>query len=143
MLPIFLGGMIYIAFRTETLLMFRWFKMIKLTTFITSIRDFTQPLYSFLPNWFIFSLPDGLWIYSVVFFYTIIWKDENIRFLIFWLCICFIFSIGSEIGQFFNIVSGTFSWVDLVFYLSGFYSAIFIVLTKERIRHENKKIFIT
>ena len=134
--------MIYITFRTDTLLMFKWVHTIKINTIIIILRDIAQPLNSFFPQWFFYSLPDGLLIYSVVFFITIIWKNEDKRFFSFWLSIGLIISVGSEIGQFFNIVPGTFCWVDLIFYFLGTFTALIVTQTK-RIRNENKKIFIT
>lgn len=118
-LSLLTGGLIYILFRTSTLKMFSWFDKLGLTETINSARSLTLHFSEILPNWFKFSLPDGLWIFSYVCLLLLIWRDKGIRKSIHWTLIIPIIAIISELGQLTNIVPGTFDPVDLTFYLLG------------------------
>lgn len=108
------GGLIYLAFRSETLLMFRWGEKLGLGNMITQIRSISAD-YLPLPQWVLFSLPDGLWVLSYVFAMAAIWVCDltSHRFLFF--LIPFI-AIGSEILQSIGLVQGSFDWIDLFLY---------------------------
>lgn len=116
LLPIFIGGIIYLTFRKESLFMFYWFDSLGLSFFVDYLRDFFHPYKSFLPNWFLYSLPDGLWLYSFVYFFSYLWKNEEPFLLISWSLIGPAIAIGSEFGQFLQIFPGTYSSLDLLFY---------------------------
>lgn len=117
LLPLIIGGFIYIIFRTETLLMFRWFKFLNLDNEINIIQNLRN-IY-FFPNWFIYNFPDGLWIFSYTALSLEIWRHSLNKQNVFWvLCIPFV-AILSEFLQFFKIISGTFDFIDIIFYLIG------------------------
>ncbi|WP_412851020.1 hypothetical protein ACL0VS_08535 [Chryseobacterium sp. PMSZPI] len=123
-LSILLGGFIYIIFRTEKLIMFDWFEYLNLSEEINIIRNFKN-VYSF-PNWFIYNLPDGLWIFSYTAISLEIWKHSIIKQNIFWIFSIPIIAVLSEFFQVFKIVPGTFDFTDMIFYLLGTFSACFI-----------------
>ena len=75
-LTLLIGGLIYIAFRTDSLLMFKWFSALSLDNIINELRLTTMKLSPSLPNWFLYSLPDGLWIFSYVALIMTIWRNE-------------------------------------------------------------------
>ena len=110
------GSLIYICFRTNTLVMFKWFDNMMLTGAITAIREYSFPFRHNLPSWFLYSLPDGLWIASYTCFMLFVW-GRNINF--FWLTLLPMIAILSEIGQLFRVVPGTFDIMDIVFYVAG------------------------
>jgi len=114
-----IGGLIYVAFRTDSLLMFKWFSALSLDNVINELRLTTMKLSPSLPNWFLYSLPDGLWIFSYVALIMTIWRNQINRISIFWILIIPVLAIGSEVGQFYYLVPGTFDFVDLTFYLLG------------------------
>jgi hypothetical protein len=119
LLTLLIGSFIYILFRTETLKMFSWFNSLNLEKNIKILRNLTFELKAELPNWFLFSLPDGLWLFSYVSLILIFWKNKINRKNIFWILFLPFLAIFSEIAQFFNLLSGTFDAVDLLFYLFG------------------------
>ena len=121
-----IGGLIYILFRVETLKMFKFFDLFSIGTQIDKIRVYTIPYSEYLPNWFLFSLPDGLWIFSYTSLVLYIWKNKLKKENIFWVFIVPFISIFSELGQIFNIIPGTFDLIDLIFYLIGFLLPFFI-----------------
>ena len=125
-----IGGLIYVLFRVESLKMFKFFDLFSIGTQIDKIRVYTIPYSEYLPNWFLFSLPDGLWIFSYTSLVLYIWKNKLKKENIFWVLIVPFISIFSELGQIFNIIPGTFDLIDLIFYLMGFLLPFFIYRIK-------------
>lgn len=120
LITLFLGGLIYICFRVETLKMFSWFNLIKLSKVIYNVRNYSLNISLLIPNWIKFSLPDGLWLFSFISLMLVIWNNEiNYRNL-FWLIGLPLIALLSEIGQSISIVRGTFDWNDITMYLIAF-----------------------
>ena len=118
-LTLLLGGMVYVSFRTDSLTMFKWFAALSLDTTIETLRETTLTIKQYFPDWFLFSLPDGLWIFSYVSLMLLLWKNEVNKQNLFWIFMVPLIAIASELGQLFNMVPGTFDLVDLTFYLLG------------------------
>ena len=114
-----LGGLIYILFRQDTLKMFSWFDNINVSAAISELRLCTVPLSGHFPNWFLYSLPDGLWLFSYLSVLLAVWDNVISKHNIHWLLLVPMVAIFSEIGQLFEIVPGTFDIFDLIFYLLG------------------------
>ena len=106
--------------------MFNWFSIINLSESISNLRLFTFPLSDVFPNWFLYSLPDGLWLFSCTSILLVIWNNKISKENIYWILLVPSISIISEIGQFFIIFPGTFDTIDLIFYLGGFVLPLFI-----------------
>jgi len=118
-LTLLAGGLIYILFRTSSLKMFSWYETIGLGGLTIELRKMTSQFADKIPEWILFSLPDGLWIFSYVSLMLFIWRNSVSIKNIFWISIIPILAIGSEIGQLFGLVSGTFDFADLLLYLFG------------------------
>jgi hypothetical protein len=102
LLPLLLGGFIYLAARPTALTFvdyapFGWTKL--------------------LPNWVIFNLPDGLWSYAFLSFTLILWRNSASLSAKFWIMTAFSLGILLEIGQYFHLISGTFDGLDVLVYL--------------------------
>tara|TARA_B100001109_G_scaffold226315_1_gene200336 strand:- start:503 stop:895 length:393 start_codon:yes stop_codon:yes gene_type:complete len=123
-MPIFLGGVIYLGYRSLSLRMFDWFEFLGFSELIYDVRYLFQE-FLLLPNWFYYSLPDGLWTYAFTSSFIIIWGIKN-PILKYWLAIPLILSVVPEILQFYNLFPGTFDWVDLIFMSNGFILSILI-----------------
>jgi glycopeptide antibiotics resistance protein len=119
LLSLIFGSMIYIAFRDDSLLMFNWFSALSLDIPIEIIRGAALSIKSDLPNWFLFSLPDGLWVFSYLSLTLWLWSNRITKHNVVWLFLVPIIAIFSEIGQALQIVSGTFDFTDLFFYSCG------------------------
>lgn len=113
-LPILLGGIIYLSWRKDSLYMFHWFKALRLNDAIVLLRETFTPAKSYLPKFVLYSLPDAAWVYALTFFMIWLWKDEAKIKLIFWGSIGSILGIGGEFGQMFGYVHGTFDFMDLL-----------------------------
>ena len=137
-LTLLLGGMIYISFRSTTLKMFDWFDTINLLDAISTFRVFTLPFSVNLPHWFLYSLPDGLWLFSYLSLLLFIWNNKISKQNMHWLLLLPILAISSEIGQFFGIVPGTFDIIDLIFYTAGSVLPILFFTTLTQINYHEK-----
>lgn len=115
--PVILGGFIYITFRTNNLLMFNWFENLGLSNEIIFIRNLKNN-FSF-PNWVIYNLPDGLWLFSYTAILLEIWDYLIDKKTFFWIFSIPLAAILSEILQLFKIIPGTFDLTDIGFYLLG------------------------
>jgi hypothetical protein len=136
LIPLSIGSIIYILFRNDSLIMFDWFEKLNIIDEITSIRKNTLPLTAKIPNWFLFSLPDGLWIFSYISLILLVWDNKLNNSSIFWILIIPGLAVLSEILQFFDLCSGTFDVMDLIFYIAGVLTPILFLI------HYNKKIAI-
>jgi hypothetical protein len=137
LLPIIIGGLIYIVSRSKSLKMFDWFEKINLSNEIGIIRDYFSSVQ--LPNWIIYNLPDLLWVFSFTSLLFIIWnkriEKENILYLLFPMGI----GVLSEFGQLFSIINGTFDIMDVIFYVFGGLSSI-LIINKFKINNYEKTI---
>lgn len=117
--PITCGGMIYLLFRAKSLLMFRWADAIGIEPFLDHMRSYCTAISLDDFHWFFYSLPDGLWVYSLTTFMFLVWGRELSRESFFWISIGPLLALGGEIGQAFGVVRGTFDPTDLVLCLIG------------------------
>ena len=118
-ISIMFGVLIYFFFRSNSLILFKWLNIIFPTSEIKLIREYTLILTPYLPDWFLFSLPDGLWMFSFVCFVFTIWGNKLNLNTLFWVILVFLISISHEFGQLFNYFPGTFDVYDITFYLLG------------------------
>jgi len=112
-MPVFIGGFIYLTYRTEHLLMFGWFEKFRLYSLIDFLRnnEFLQKMN--IPNWIKYSLPDALWLFSFIYVVLTLWSFQINRHSIFWITLVPAIGLFSELGQLFGIIPGTFDVVDL------------------------------
>lgn len=116
--PLIVGGLIYILFRPETLIMFDWFEKAGLLQFIQDLRtSFKGKL--ILPQWIIYNLPDALWILSFTNLMLLIWQLKLTKNSIFWILLAPTIGVFSELGQATGILAGTFDLNDLYFILAA------------------------
>jgi len=128
-LPLVLGGLIYISFRSVNLIMFGWFDSIGIHGLIYKIRELLTPFKRNIPKWIYFSLPDGLWVYSFSSVLILIWRDK-LKVAIAWLMIPFTSGCLVELAQFIKIFPGTFDVMDLIMTLSGITLSLLILKHK-------------
>jgi len=107
-LALFFGGIIYLLFRTKTLLLFSWLKILNINiTEIIHINKSNQ-----FQLFFVYSLPNGLWLFSAIILLGCIWKKNTINFLVY-TSIFWFGSILFEVLQKFGLIQGTFDYIDL------------------------------
>ena len=122
----FIGSMIYILFRGKRLLMFKWFKFIKLDFVINFLRDSFYKYRIYIPKIVLFSLPDALWVYSFTMFLSIYFKNKIILSSIF---------VGSMIIEILQLwfVTGTFDMYDVIYMFILYLIAMYFI---EKIRRK-------
>ena len=104
------GGFIYFAYRTDTLIMFAWAESLGLDCFIETIRERLQNTY--VPDFVKYCLPNALWATSyIIATDTLVPEDSN---KLMWAISLPIFATILEVFQAFNIISGTFDFMDVI-----------------------------
>lgn len=118
LIPLLFGGLIYVLFRSQSLIMFGWVNAIGMYELINLLRTYINANETLIPNWFFYSLPDGLWMYSFVSA-LIIANDYKWNKYKYWLLLPILFGIGIEFLQLLGFFKGTFDVNDLFFYSVG------------------------
>ena len=134
-LSIFFGGVIYIAFRSSSIILFKWLYDIPvIDDFVKNLRISTLPYKEYIPDWFLYSLPDGLWMFSYSCIILIIWKRVINKYSLIWLLILPILSILIEFLQYYDYFKGTFDVLDIVFFIFG---SLLPILINKKIKNRN------
>jgi hypothetical protein len=107
-----------------------WLDSIGIGTLLSTARTYALPVRGALPDWVLFSLPDGLWVYALTTSMAFIWQGSKQPARFIWLVAGVCLGAGGEIGQFFGVVPGTFDIVDLVANLAAFGAAISLTRTR-------------
>lgn len=131
--PLILGGMLYLGYRRQELLMFRWANYLGLSRIVNSWRKFCfqYPL----PEWCYYALPDGLWLLSYILLINIIWNSHTWKSII-WIYALPAIAITSELLQLLNSYFGTFDIMDIVCYLG----AVILFELKNTTQWKRKKL---
>lgn len=116
-LLLLVGSFIYIGFRSESLLMFKWFEYIGILEYVTIFRDICAK-YS-LPHFVKYSLPDGLWLLSYMLIIGTIWQTHNNRPYLLFVYTLPVASLIVELLQYFFDRLGTFDLLDILSYTSA------------------------
>lgn len=75
----------------------------------------------YIPSFILYNLPDGLWMYSLIWILIIIWRFAFSIWLWIYLFIAFILSIVLEFGQAVDQIPGTFDLLDIYTYIVAFF----------------------
>lgn len=109
--PLLISLLIYVFYRSELTLINQ---VIGLFLPIVELLKYQQEIQTALPlpNWVIYSLPEGLWVLFVTliskeFYFTRQSKNYSLVFFPILLTICI------EVFQYFHFTDGTFDWLDL------------------------------
>jgi len=136
-IALFVGSLIYVFWRSETLTMFIWFERVGLASFVESLRSCTRWLSMYLPNWFLFSLPNALWLFSGIMVFDSIWGAKRSASKIFWLSVFLMIAFGAEVGQGLRVLPGTFDWQDMALMtLASFCAFLIITYVRQEARRQ-------
>lgn len=116
---LFLGGIIYVLWRDESLIMFRWFDALGVGVQVHSIRIYAERYANILPQWVIFSLPQALWLFSGILLLMSIWGNDKHKGMQLWLIILSTMAFGIEYLQYLHWIPGTFDELDVVLLIAG------------------------
>nr|WP_307775869.1 hypothetical protein [uncultured Cetobacterium sp.] len=153
-----IGVLIYLLFRSRNLFYYQFIEMLSLDSAVDKVRVIVWEKRSYIPNWVIYSLPDGLWMFSMGIallhnriFYREIQKVYNVIYASFFIFEFVQWGFGGH-GTFL----GTFDKMDLLFFTVGFFFASTIgerewkrklqknieMNTKEQYQREKRKTLI-
>ena len=124
------GGFIYIGFRSSNIILFNWINYTGFLDLVYDLRIITLPYKERLPDWFLYCLPDGLWIFSYVCFVLIIWKRKITKYSLLWILSLPLIFILCEFLQYYGCVPGTFDVFDIIFFIFG---ALLPILVNKKI----------
>lgn len=129
-LSVLIGGLLYLIFRSESLVMFNWFSNVGLSSGISSLRESCGDIS--LYSWVKYNLPAALWLFSYMFIIRGIWlkSQQNIIYNVFLWAVP-IMAFASELLQFFGAIPGTFDYKDIIAYSAGI--IMFFLITKSNI----------
>ena len=126
-LPVWVGGMIYLTLRQGPIPFLDTIKGNLLRGGAPFWQAAPLPGGRGLPSWFSTSLPDALWCYACVSLALICWRDGPRFFRALWLGIALTLALGFEPGQWLQIIPGTFCALDVVFSVAAAGLAILMV----------------
>lgn len=106
-----LGSSIYLFSRNTSNIVYHISDRMEVSSQVEAIRDLVPAL----PSWFVNSLPDGLWMFSLSTFILVIWKFQRSLQAIAWILTTLVIGVIMEFFQALNILPGQFDWCDLVF----------------------------
>jgi hypothetical protein len=139
LVPVIMGGLIYILWRDTSLRMFDWAREIGIFGAINVSRDAAHNLFKMVPEFVVYSVPDALWTFSFARFNcALCTRGAHVG----WLAVAPVISLGSELGQSVGIVPGTFDWLDLLlccfalflaFKLGGQYEIVYRISWNRRV----------
>ena len=106
---LFIGGIIYICFRDENILLFSGLRYLNFNYSLFRQINIEKNI---LSGFIIYNLPNGLWALSGLLFLQSFLTDKKMLKLYstIYIGICLLY----EIGQFFNFVPGTFDIFDII-----------------------------
>ncbi len=130
--PIILGVIIYVFFRDyKPKLINFFFDLINLK--VSTINHITGNKY--FDYWFIYSLPDGLWAYSLTYFIAYLNIDASLKNKIIWIFITYLLIIFQELFQG-SILNGTFDPHDMIIINVGFILALVVIKNQKEMENE-------
>lgn len=125
-LPVFTGAAIYTLWRSKLLLVFAWYRCVGLYEPVLLLRSHVDNAKHLIPSPILYSLPDGLWVYSFTALLRYIWRQQPegpSRHI--WSLLPVTMAVCAEVGQRFRLVPGTFDWMDMALYVAAWLLAIF------------------
>ncbi len=140
-LAIFVGGLIYILLRPSEPIFFSWISITGLDQLISATRSLSPALGQLLPEWLVFSLPNGLWAFAYALLITSIWSGSRSWLRYPWLASIPLLVLGFEILQHPGIIPGTFCIQDMALGTVGLVLGIFVGTMKTKNNNYYEKAF--
>jgi len=136
-ISIFLGGVIYVLLRPSEAAFFQLFSVVGIEDWTGLIRENTIPQSQFFPDWFVYTLPNGLWAFAYTLLILTIWKGSRSTLKYVWIATIPVLVFGFELLQFAGFIRGTFGYEDI---LSGLAGIITGVLTTKLYGYEKNTV---
>lgn len=124
-----IGGAIYLAFRTEKLLLFRVMDTMGLGE---QLRAWRHSITLSLPEWAIYNLPGALWSSAYILTVDAILKSGSTKIRLLVASIIPAIGVTSELLQIFGIMPGTFDFLDILAYAIPYTIYALIINTTQK-----------
>lgn len=125
------GTLIYVFWRSTSIIANHFIALLFSSKYFSLQKPFA------IPEFVVFSFPSALWVIAWMLIMKSIWGEDINSQPLFWLSSVPILGVTSEIGQYFNIVPGTWDIFDLAAYLFAFFGAYFLLFTKNGPTHKD------
>ena len=125
-LALITGGVIYILIRPSEVIFAR---IISNNPFTIRLKEISKNFLwqnNEVPEWILYSLPDGMWAFAYSLLITSIWSGHSSKANFFWILSIPCLTIGFEVFQLFGLLPGTFCLTDMCFLIIGI-SAGFLI----------------
>lgn len=130
LLPLILGVAIYVLYRSKNLYYFKFIHLLFITHHIEEARILASDYRAVFPTWFIYSLPDGLWLFGMGICFM--FSREAFAFNYVWFTLIYIFTNFAELLQKtfggHGSLIGTYDKTDVIAYLIAYISSTIISL---------------
>jgi len=114
-----LGGMIYFLFRASEPVFLKWIPGPGIASWFGLVRQSSVSFSRSLPEWIVFSLPNGLWAFAYSLLITGIWAGSKSWLRIFWMASIPVLVLGFELLQLTGTIPGIFCVHDMAFGIAG------------------------
>jgi hypothetical protein len=121
-----LGGIIYVLFRASEPVFFKWIPGLASDSWFNIVRHRSLSFSQFLPDWFVFSLPNGLWAFAYALLISGIWAESKSWLKTFWMASIPLLVLGFEILQYTRTIPGVFCLYDIALGTAGMIIGIFV-----------------
>lgn len=127
-ISLFIGYSIYLGWRDKSPLI----GLVDLEWQLRNQLRFNIIDFVHLPEWAVYSLPQGLWAFGFSLSMGAIWCVQNQKLRYLWLAASFFIVIFWEILQKYEVISGTFCWIDMIMGICGFGLGIVLLELKNK-----------
>ena len=124
-----LGSSIYLFSRNTSNIVYHISDRMEVSSQVEAIRDLVPAL----PSWFLYSLPDGLWMFSFSTITLAIWGFQRSREAIVWFSAALAIGVLMEFLQALATLPGQFDWRDLVCIFFGAFAPLCFTYKSESI----------
>lgn len=131
------GSLVYLLFRTTDLYMFVPLKMSGIYEPLIALRKSLVNV--ILPDWIIYNLSDGLWLFAYMLLIESIWWLDSSHGKAVFLYSLPVFAVVVEVGQMLHCFPGTGDWLDITAYIIAIF--LFIILKNQNLWTKQKYFF--
>lgn len=119
-LPLFIGLLIYIFFRSDNIIIVNWVIKHDFWGIITRLKTNSNLAYGL-----IYCLPNALWYFSLQSYMLLIWNEEK-KYKTIIFIVLFVLVIFIEFMQKYRLIKGTFDLNDIIYILIATFALLFL-----------------
>ena len=131
LLALMTGGFIYIFLRPVPPLFFGLLELSGLSGLLDAVRLTTLTITPMVPDWVVYSLPQGLWAFAYAVIIMGIWKNRHAWISYLWLSTIPLLVFGFEGLQYTGVVRGTYCLLDMLFGMGGIVLGVILLYDKQ------------